>query len=142
MQLPLSYSLGGGSEFFCYSYKVLHLNSGMMVALQRISLGPMSFVSCLQKTCSCDKKSFNVAGKTHHILIIISIFIWNSSIRVTVPDCKLHGTAKGACNWGEEQQTHMSGQTSILPSLLRKDRLCSALCSTFASQHLCMPCLR
>jgi len=42
------------------------------------------------------------AGETHHVLVIIPLLSWNPSVRVAVPDRKLHGAAEGACNWGRK----------------------------------------
>lgn len=80
------------------------------------------------------------AGETHHIFIVIPIVIWDSSVRVAVPDCKLHGTAKGACNWWEEQANprewigkahfhHHWGST-----------ICAQHCVPHFSVNRCIPC--
>lgn len=51
------------------------------------------------------------AGDTYHILIVIPLLSWNPSVRVTVPDSKLHGAAKGASNWRRKsRQASVSGQ--------------------------------
>jgi len=59
------------------------------------------------------------AGDTHHILILIALLSWNSRVRVTVPDSKLQGAAKGAGNWRRKsRQTSVSGQLKHKVSLI------------------------
>lgn len=53
----------------------------------------------------------SLSGETHHVLIIIPLLSGDPSVRVAVPDSELHGAAKGACNW-REQEACVSGSTS------------------------------
>lgn len=82
-----------------------------------------------QKSLSDAKESKSVPtqGGTHHILVIILLLSWNPSVRVAVPDSKLHGAAKSASNWqGKSRQVSVSGQCKHKASI-RHSALCSVL---------------
>lgn len=80
------------------------------------------------------------AGDTHHVLIVIPLLSWNPSVRVTVPDSKLHGAAKRAGNWRRKsRQASVSGQRKHkVPLVAEGARLHLALfCIIQGSSHHC-----